>query len=532
MTKSLRLRLQLFHAAILTAALVLLGVAFYHQLHRSTMGEIDAVLLSSARVLEGTLRGMAPLSGEEFRRRVPLEIPPAIDRRPPPLDQERDGLPPDDQTRRGVLGKPSGKLARDHSPRRRTDLESQPGSQPEAEQAAPEVRPDDSGGYGPPRPTPYFAIFSADGELLRRSEFGDVPVAWTPTLRPLEFRNIDERREVLLRGPRSTLIVVGRNVEPELRGLAVARAQLVLISLAVLGLGSIGGWWLADNAIRPIQHISRTAEGINANNLAERIDTASMDREFQLLATTLNAMLARIESAYDMQCQFTADASHDLRTPLAILLSHCELALSRPRSPEEYQVAIGTCLSAAGRMKSLVDGLLLLARSDAGASEHQRSSVDLQELTAETTELFRPYAAEHGVELQQVGQRATCSADRQALSQVIANLLDNAIVYSGQGGVVTLRTSCTSESVCLQVQDTGPGIPENAIPRIFDRFFRVDDARMRRDESSGYSGSGLGLSICKSIVEAHGGTLNVRSELTKGSLFEVRLPITPHQTEG
>jgi two-component system, OmpR family, sensor kinase len=524
MIKSLRLRLQLFHAIILTAAVVLFGVAFYRQLHRSTMGEIDAELLSGARVLEGTIRGMPPRVGDEFLRRIPLELPPAMYRRPPPPGQDRVDFPARDQAPRGDFDSPPRDLRRDRTPRRFTGAGSQVESRPQTTEDSPDFRPDDGQRFRPPMSPAYFAIFADEGKLLRQSEASNVAVGWTLTQRPLEFRNVEERREVLLRGPRGTLIVVGRDVGLEMQRLTAALVQLFLIGTGVLCLGLIGGWWLAGNAIRPIQQISQTAEGINARNLAERIDTVSMDSELQSLGTTLNSMLARIESAFDKQCQFTADASHDLRTPLAVLLSHCELALSRPRSPEEYQATLGTCLSAAGRMKSLVDGLLLLARSDAGELELQRTSTDLRDLATEAIELFRPYAAEHHVELKLAGEVAPCLADRQAISQVIANLLDNAILYNRAGGLVTLSTYCASGWACLQVQDTGPGIPGDALPKIFDRFYRVDEARIRRNAIAGQSGSGLGLSICKSIVEAHGGELSVSSTLTVGSLFEVRLP--------
>ncbi|MCC6508119.1 MAG: HAMP domain-containing protein [Pirellulaceae bacterium] len=335
---------------------------------------------------------------------------------------------------------------------------------------------------------------------------------------------MNERREVLVRGPHRTLIVVGRDVSPERQRLTAALVQLFLIGTTVLCLGLLGGWWLAGNAIRPIKQISRTAEGINARNLAERIDTVSMDSELQSLGTTLNSMLARIESAFEKQCQFTADASHDLRTPLAVLLSHCELALSRPRSSEEYRATLGTCLAAAGRMKSLVDGLLLLARSDAGQLELQRTRIDLLDLAAEAIELFRPYAAEHHVELKLVGESAPSWADRDAIAQVIANLLDNAILYNREAGLVTLSTSYADGMACLEVQDTGLGIPPDMLERIFDRFYRIDEARIRQIAHKGRSGSGLGLSIAKSIVEAHGGELSVSSTLSVGSSFKICLP--------
>lgn len=523
MIRSLRLRLQLFHAIILTAAVVVFGAAFYRQLHRSTMGEIDAELLSGARVLEGILRGMPPRAGEEMLGSLPLELPPAMERRRPP--PPRDALSPEDERGGGGFERPRLDFPRDRNSRPGHGVEEENREEERSADASPFDSPRlDQARFGPPLPPPYFAIFANEGKMLRRSEPSDVKIAWNSTRRLIDYRNVEGRREVLLRGPREMLIVVGRDVSSEMQRLTSALVQLIAIGASVLCLGLIGGWWLAGKAIRPIQQISCTAEGIDARSLADRIDTATMDSELQSLGMTLNSMLGRIENAFDKQCQFTADASHDLRTPLAVLLSHCELALSRPRSPEEYQTTIVTCQTAAVRMKSLVDGLLLLARSDAGELDLQPTQIDLKDLSTEAIELFRPYASEHQVELNTTGGAASCLADRQAISQVISNLLDNAILYSHEGGMVTISTSCSADSACIAVQDTGPGIPADALPRIFDRFYRVDEARVRQKTKQGQSGSGLGLSICKSIVEAHGGKLTVSSEPNAGTRFEVQLP--------
>ncbi len=503
MIKSLRLRLQLFHAIILLLAVILFGGAFYRQLHRSTMREIDAGLLNGARGLEGRLRSLPPMLNDEEIMRLPLEMPPAFDsRRPPPFAPNRFEVPPRDQRgqqdrmppRRGNFGPPS-----------------------------PDFPPSDPERSFPLFPPPYFAIFSDNGRMVRSNTDG-FQVTWNPISRPVEYRNVGERREVFVRGPNRLVIVVGRDIAPEMQRLTTNFVQLLLIGSGVVCLGLIGGWWLASNAIRPIEKISQTAASITAQNLSERINTVSMDRELQSLGTTLNSMLSRIQNAFDKQRQFTADASHDLRTPLAVVLSHCELALSRPRSSEEYKASLQICLSAAGRMKSLVDGLLLLARCDAGELELKRTQIDLSDLAEEAITLFEPYAAEHQVELKRNAGPAPCMADSLAMSQVISNLLDNAILYNRSGGQVTLSTSTEAGMAVLQVNDTGPGIRADVLPRIYDRFYRVDEVRLGKDSSTGQTGSGLGLSICKGIVEAHGGSLTVTSELNVGSTFVVRLP--------
>ena len=342
---------------------------------------------------------------------------------------------------------------------------------------------------------------------------------------PLAFRNAgQDRREVLLRGPGGTSIVVGRDVGHAMYRLTETLVQLIAIGAAVLFLGLIGGWWLAGKIIQPIRQISETAGHITAQSLSGRIDTAKMDSELQSLGSTLNSMLERLEASFERQNQFTADASHELRTPISVLLSHCELALSRQRSGDEYRNTIATCQSAAERMRSLVDGLLTLARADAGQMELQLAEVDLQTLAAQAVSLFTPLAHERQVTLNLQGESTLCSADAVRISQVVANLLHNAILYNRPNGSVTISTLPEAGCAVLRVVDTGRGIPPESLPHVFDRFYRVDHSRSRQVEDQRRSGSGLGLAICKSIVDAHHGSLTVTSQVDVGSQFELRLP--------
>ena len=295
--------------------------------------------------------------------------------------------------------------------------------------------------------------------------------------------------------------------------------QLVGTGLGVLGLGLIGGWWLSGKTIRPIKQISETAGKINASNLSERIEIAGMDDEVRALSTILNSMFGRLDSSFKRQSQFTADASHELRTPLAVLLSHCELALNRPRSAEEYKQTISTCQKAGARMKTLVEDLLTLARADEGKLEIERNQVDLQSIAIDATALLKPLAAERQVEITIEGCPARCQGDARRLSQVIANLLSNAIHYNKPGGEVILTTSQEGNQAVVSVRDSGCGIPSEALPHLFDRFYRVDEARSRQT-----GGSGLGLAICKSIIDAHEGSISVESKVEVGSVFKVQVP--------
>ncbi len=497
MTKSLRLRLQLWQALILSSVVVIFAAAFFRQLHQATMSEIDGELLSDARVLEGTLRAVAATTSDEDQREalreLPLSLGPALRLRPPRRPDERQAARP----------------------------EPPPGNEEGERFGRGEMEP---GHVGPPRDSlPYFAVFTAEGDLLHDGT-GGVPVAWQAPRRPLAFRNAgQDRREVLLRGPGGTSIVVGRDVSHALHRLTESLIQLIVIGAAVLTLGLIGGWWLAGKIIQPIRQISDTAGHITVRSLSERIDTTKMDSELQSLGRTLNSMLQRLEGSFERQNQFTADASHELRTPISVLLSHCELALRRQRSGDEYRNTIVTCQSAAERMGSLVDGLLILARADAGQMELQLAEVDLRTLAVQSVDMFTPLAHELQVTLDLQGESTLCSADAVRISQVIANLLHNAILYNRPGGSVTISTLLAAGGAMLRIDDTGTGIPPESLPHVFNRFYRVDHSRSRQVEDRRRSGSGLGLAICKSIVDAHHGSLTVTSQVDVGSQFELHL---------
>lgn len=499
MTRSLRLRLQLWQALILSSVVVVFALAFFRQLHHATMSEIDGGLLSDARVLEGTLRALEATSSDEDRRDIlqelPLSLMPALRLRPPRRPDDRpDGSPQPSPENMGGHRFGRGEFERGH--------------------------------LGPPRDSlPYFAIFTAEGNMVHDGTSG-VPVAWQAPRQPLAFRNAGEgRREVLLRGPNGISIVVGRDVSHSMHRLTESLFQLIVIGTAVLSLGLIGSWWLAGRIIQPIRQISDTAKHITARSMSGRIDTSMMDSELQSLGGTLNSMLERLEASFERQNQFTADASHELRTPISVLLSHCELALSRQRSGDEYRNTIATCQSAAKRMGSLVDGLLTLARADASQMELQLAEVDLHMLAAQAVSMFSPLADERQIALNLLGGSTSCTADAVRLTQVISNLLHNAILYNKPGGSVTLSTLLEADCAILRVDDMGVGIPPESLPHLFERFYRVDHSRSRQAEDQRRSGSGLGLAICKAIIDAHHGSLTVTSHVGAGSQFELRLPL-------
>jgi heavy metal sensor kinase len=383
----------------------------------------------------------------------------------------------------------------------------------------------------PPRPAngaedpsaTYFAVWRADGSLVKVSALpsgigvGDL---WNEPVSPQpRLTQRGEYREAVQFGTQATTILVGRSVQREGAELRAFAVLLIAVGVVVLAVGLVGGWLVSARILRPLAAISATASAISATNLSGRIDAASVDRELAELAGVLNAMFDRLEAAFERQSRFTADASHELRTPLAILRSQAELALSRPRTSAEYRETIEACLRASGRMAGLVDGLLTLARADAGKLDLRREPVNLRSVVEECIEQLQPLAKDRKVSLSAQLEPAEVIGDGLRLGQVVSNLLSNAVQYNWTGGEVLVHLHALGREVRLSVKDTGCGIPEADRPHLFERFYRVDKARSR---ASG--GSGLGLAICQSIVETHGGMIGFETELGKGSTFWVRLP--------
>jgi heavy metal sensor kinase len=333
-------------------------------------------------------------------------------------------------------------------------------------------------------------------------------------------------RELFLRGPGNTLVLVGRSIQHELNQLRWLRGQLAMTGLGVLAVGLAGGWFLSGRAFRPIASISSTAAAISAASLSRRIDVKEVDSELGKLASVLNSMFARLEEAFARQVRFTGDASHELRTPLAIIQTHAELALSRPRSPEEYQEALDACVRASRRMKGIVEALLTLARADSGKLELKCQRFDLGTLVCDTVALIEPLAAQKNISLSVSAPQVEMVADPTRLAQVLTNLVTNAIGYNHPGGKVWVTLETKEREAVLQVADTGCGIPEEDQAHVFERFYRADKARSREQ-----GGSGLGLAISRSIVEAMGGSISFTTQLNEGTIFVVRLPLLGSQAE-
>lgn len=311
---------------------------------------------------------------------------------------------------------------------------------------------------------------------------------------------------------------------------------LLLGTGGMLVIALVGGFWLADRAIHPVKQITQTARRISETDLSLRLHLNLKD-ELGELADTFDAMLARLQAAFDRQRQFTADASHELRTPLTIIDLEASRALSARRSAQEYEHALRVIHSENQFMIRLVNNLLTLARMDAGQVALQSQPLDLSDITLEVVERLAPLAAKEGVKLS-VGDlpELPILGDRPYLVQMLTNLVENAIKYTtGEEKRVWVETgrsdSPQGKHAWVRVTDNGPGIPEEHIPHLFDRFYQVDQARTRKsydvegqDEHTP-SGTGLGLSIAQWIAQAHKGVIRVQSRVGEGSTFEVSLPL-------
>ena len=267
--------------------------------------------------------------------------------------------------------------------------------------------------------------------------------------------------------------------------------------------------------------IATSAERISSHNLSERLPVAQTGDELERLSIALNHMIQRLDEAFQYSRRFMADASHELRTPLTVLRGELESCLQEPTLAPEWRERLGSALEEVERLASIVEGLFAISRLDAGEAAAEWVKLDLARLAAATADQMSLLAEDKNIQV-------TCAAaepvwvegDQARLKQVVVNLLDNAIKYTLQDGTVALTVCAIDSKAVLEVADNGIGIPTEALPRVFDRFFRVDKARSRE-----LGGAGLGLSIVKSICTAHHGRVEASSLPGQGSRFRVELPL-------
>ena len=331
---------------------------------------------------------------------------------------------------------------------------------------------------------------------------------------------------MIVRGHSDWQVLVGRQIGRERNEFRRLLWWLSGTGLGIVSVGMAWAWLLSRRILAPVEQMTCIAERISASNLSERINQSKIKTELDRLAQVLNRMFGRLQASFERQARFTADASHELRTPTSVVLAQSELALAKPRSPEEYREALESCYQAAKRMASLVDGLLTLARIDAGQLGIHRGPVNLRQVVESAVILLKPLADRRQVELKCDLQTAQVNGSAEDLGQVVANMLSNAVMYNREGGEVRLHLDAAERDAVLTVSDTGIGIEESDLPRVFERFYRVEKTR-----SGNSGGIGLGLAICREIVRSHGGTIDVASVLGEGTAFTVRLPLSSPQSK-
>jgi heavy metal sensor kinase len=308
-------------------------------------------------------------------------------------------------------------------------------------------------------------------------------------------------------------------VETILRDVSV---ELLLIAPVMLILGGLISYWLAARALVPIRRLIRTARKIKAGDLRQRVPVPRAHDEVHHLALTLNEMIERLEQTFTRQQRFVADASHELRTPVAVIRNKADMALMLVFSPDEYLTVFRSIYSETERLTNLISNLLLLARSDEGQMHLVKEAVQLDHLVQTVVATAEPLAAEHPVSVQvNASEPVAVLGDEARLIEVVMNLLENALIYTNAGGTVYLSVVVKDAQAILSVRDTGIGIAQKHLPHLVERFYRVDPARTRTAGGN----SGLGLAIVDSIVRAHGGSLRIESQIGQGSTFTITLPL-------
>jgi heavy metal sensor kinase len=376
-----------------------------------------------------------------------------------------------------------------------------------------------------------FQVCDAGGIWLYRSvplESGDVPIPLPESLPPAgvhdertvagsELRFLARRVEVLGR-PYTIQVAVPMHELKE--GLSSYACALIVLIPAVLLIATAGGWWMSRRALQPVDQIIDAARSIGEQSLAHRLPVPHTQDELQRLSETLNQMLARIESAFRRITEFTADASHELRTPVALMRTTAEIALRKPRTNDEYRQALKDVHDESVRTTELIENLLTLARADAGKAAVERCEIDLVPIVREASQQGQKLA-----HAKSVGFRAHVPdtpvhtlGDASALRRLLLIVIDNAVKYT-QEGEITVRLSTSNGHAQVEVSDTGVGISKSDLPRVFERFYRADKSRNRES-----GGAGLGLSIAKWIADVHRGAIEARSESEGGSTFVITLP--------
>jgi two-component system heavy metal sensor histidine kinase CusS len=319
----------------------------------------------------------------------------------------------------------------------------------------------------------------------------------------------------------SDTVQIAIDVSQEEELLARYRLWFWGILLATSVLVPLVGYRIARHGIRPVEEIAATARRITSTNLRERIESEGYPSELASLAGTFNEMLERLEESFERISRFTADIAHDLRTPVNNIRGEAEVALARSRTADEYRDVLESSLEEAVRLSELIGDLMFLARAESPLTELHRENVKIGELLATVRDYYEASAADAGISLvvNDGAEPLNAELDRSLMLRAVINLVSNAIAHTPPGGTVTLAATNEGGAIRIEVSDTGAGIPAEALPRVFDRFFRVDPSRSQNSGSTG-----LGLAIVQSILTLHGGSAEISSELGRGTRVTLRIP--------
>ena len=440
MRESLRIRLVVWYALVLTVVVVSCGAAVVYQSWRSTTAGVDAELEAYARQVS---KALTPVEGGRFDLELPTDAAAYFFQR--------------------------------------------------------------EGGR------PYYVIWGRDGQLVDQSDPG-LQVGRPGNTAP-------GRREKTMQAAAGATVLVGRDITDLRRAEWGLFLNVALAGIATLALAILGGWFVAGRALAPIKRISETARAMSEGDLNARIAVERTDTELEQVASTLNHAFDRLRLAIEQERRFIADASHELRTPISVMRAETEWALDRERTSHQYRDALNVGRRATLRMQDIVERLLALVRAEASSDIQQRAPVEIRALIDDVVTWLAPVAQARGVQMHVDGDLFSVNGDAEQLREALNNVVANGILYNKPGGTVAIGMRLSGAIGRIEVADTGIGIPADAVPRVFDRFFRVDKARSRE-----MGGSGLGLSVARSVLTAHGGDITCTSEPGVGSMFVISLP--------